>query len=245
MNQGVPASTDAPETGRFVRLMLIFFGTVLGLLVLSFVFGSSSASADDGDGLGTELGGLVATVTTPVEQTVAAVTSAPAAPAAAPVAAITTPVAATVDSTLTTLVGSSALADVLGTTPVTSVLEPVVALVDTTLTDVGSAFGPIAGTLDLAGVLGRDLAVSAVPASTAIATAATLISGAAAANIDQGLSPVGDGPIGALSSAAAPGGLLATTLGAGLFALLLLRRERFSHGEMPGSPVYATDTSPD
>ena len=56
MDQGIVSPTTA---GHYVRLALIFFASVLGLLVLGFVFGSSSASADDG---GPDDGGLVPAV---------------------------------------------------------------------------------------------------------------------------------------------------------------------------------------
>jgi hypothetical protein len=54
----------------------MFFATVVGLLVLNFAFGSSSASADDGDdaSLTGAVGGLVSDVTKPVHKTVTAVT---------------------------------------------------------------------------------------------------------------------------------------------------------------------------
>ncbi len=64
MDQGIAAT----PSGRALRLVLMFFAAVLGLLVLSFVFGSSSASADDGDSLGSTLGGVVSEATKPVKQ---------------------------------------------------------------------------------------------------------------------------------------------------------------------------------
>ena len=248
MDQGISTAQAAPSAPSYaLRLVLVFFGAVFGLLVLGFVFGSSSASADEGDdGL---LSGVTGAVSTTVERVAAPVKSpVQAAPAkvskavqtvakSAPAATTTAPVVETVDAVLEPVVG-----DALGSSPVGSLLDPVVTVIDDGLAGTVDAIGPVAGLLAPAPVIS-----SAAPeAATALADAAEtlLISGAASGVLVlTDLAPAGDS--GAVGATALGTGLVAAFLGAGLFVLLASRRLLLAGRGMPGSPVYATDSSPD
>ena len=248
-------STES-NSAHVLRLALVFLGAVLGLLVLSFVFGSSSARADDGgdspDSLGSAVGGLVSDVTEPVQATVTTVNHAVAATPivaavqpvvapvvavthAAPVSTITTPVAALADATIATVLGDTALGDALGTTPVGSILDPVVQVIE----------GPVAGTVELVTGAGVQAALDVqLATSQAVPTAAsTLISGFA-----DGALAVQDGLTGSTTASgfSAGGiGLFAALSASGFLVLLAFRRQALIARAMPGSPVYETDSSPD
>jgi hypothetical protein len=229
VDQGVVSTTGA----HCARLLLIFFGAVLGFLALSFVFGSSSASADDG-GTSDPLGSVVG-------ETLSAVI--PAAPAAAPVTAIATPATTVVDSTVTSLLG-----DVAGDAPATSIIVPVTALADTALAQIQDAarplLTPVTGTLGAVIALATPLVPDAATASVATASAP----GAAPGIATGMLGPDGSGGPGnpdATAAATASGALTATAAGFALFALLLVGRRSLTSAAVPGSPVYDTDSSPD
>lgn len=236
MDQGTVSTTGA----HYLRLMLIFFGAVLGFLALSLVFGSSSASADDGadspGALGSALGGIVSTVTEPVSETVATVTDTPTAPAAAPVAELAAPVVELLPPVLQPVVAP--------------VLAPVTTLVDTTLTQVDTAIlpviGPIVSALDTVAIpaVSMPQAVAAASGAHAIAGTAVVV-GAATGAIDLLTGTAGPADAGSSGTATGSGGLIAAAAGIGFLALLLMRRRIFGDRAMPGSPVYDTDSSPD
>jgi hypothetical protein len=258
VDQGISASQGAQAAPSYaLRLVLIFFGAVFGMLLLSFVFGSTSASADDGDdglltGLTETVSTTVAEVAEPVQATVAAVTQTATQTVttvthAAPAATVTTPVAATVDAVLEPVVG-----DALGTAPVTTLLEPVVKALDGTVAAVGDTIVPVVSVIGPAVPQVFDAAqLEAAAASTAVAatavavTAQTLVSGVATGALDLtgGLSPAGDD--GTSGTTVVGTGLVAAFLAAGFFVLLASRRQLLPSRVMPGSPVYATDSSPD
>jgi hypothetical protein len=266
VDQGVVSTTGAHNA----RLLLIFFGAVLGFLALSFVFGSTSASADDGadspDTLGSALGGIVSSVTDPVAETVTVVTAAVApvtepvaatvaeVPVAAPVldalqataqaataSGITTPVAAALDGTITKILGSTPLGPVLGTTPVGSILHPVVVFIDGAVAEAGALVVPGAAGFD------ATLALAAPAASAVAASIATadVVSGAASGLLDLARLATDPGTTGSVGTAGGGAPLLAAIAGAGFLALLVLRRPQLVSRDLPGSPVYDTDSSPD
>jgi hypothetical protein len=143
---------------RAVRMLLLLLGAVFGLLILSTVFGSSSASADDGhEGQGSAgsvsslLGGIVSTVTetvsAPVHQVGSAVSHA--------VAPVTHPVAAAVNRLPVAKPAADAVAGISGepaasvTAPVASVVDDVIQrLVDATPLETVIGPRPVASVLD-------------------------------------------------------------------------------------------------
>jgi hypothetical protein len=243
VNQEISAAPSAP--GYALRLVLIFFGAVLGLLVLSFVFGSSSASADDGDGLLSGVTDTVAEATAPVQTTVAAVTqTVQTVTHAAPAAAVTAPVAAVADAAVATVLEPTPLAEDLGTTPVGSLLEPVAKVIDDALAGTADAIGPVPGVIaTVAAIPATDVIDAAAASGTTLAVA--VIRGAASGTLDLGTAAGAMGDTGISSVSAASGGLLAAVAGMGFIVLLALRRQIPAFRAMPGSPVYETDSSPD
>jgi hypothetical protein len=229
VDQGAVSTTGT----HHVRLLLIFFGAVLGFLALSFVFGSSSASADDG-GTTDPLGSVVG-------ETLSAVI--PAAPAAAPVTAIATPATTVVDSTVTSLLG-----DVAGDAPATSIIVPVTALADTALAQIQDAAGPlltpVTGTLIAVITPATALVSDAATASVAAASAPVPVLGIAAGILGAPDSGGLEHPDGT-GATTASGALTATAAAFALFALLVFGRRSLTSAAVPGSPVYDTDSSPD
>lgn len=187
MDQGI--STE--PMSRALRLVLTFLAALFGLLLVSFVFGSSSASADDGsdtpDSLGDALGGLVSSVTEPVGETLTAVTHA--------VAPVTQPVTAPVTQAPAVAPVTHAVAEVTHAAPVAAITAPVAQLID--------------GTLDKllggqASALGD--AVGPTPVGSILAPVAALLDGTVAEVGDvvaPSVSPVTDAPQAAVSVAAA------------------------------------------
>ncbi|MCU1416853.1 MAG: hypothetical protein JWP32_1027 [Schumannella sp.] len=255
-------STDVnaagPQTARLLRLALVVLAAVLGLLVLSMMFGSSSARADDGgdspDPLGTAVGGLVSQVTEPVEATVTAVShTAATTPATAPLvhtvtpvasaASIASPVAALADATdvtITKIFGGTPLGTPLGTAPVRSLLDPVVALIDGTIAIAGDTAGAVVPIVVQPAVAAERAAVQAVPAVTS-----ALVSGAADGALALRDRLGGPGTSGSTGASPLGSGLLGAIAGAGFFVSLAVSRRTLAARAMPGSPIYATDSSPD
>ncbi|HEV7741129.1 MAG TPA: hypothetical protein VGO65_01795 [Pseudolysinimonas sp.] len=252
-------NTAGLHTARLLRLALVFVGAVLGLLVLSMMFGSSSARADDGgdspDPLGTAVGELVSQVAEPVEATVTAVshTVAAATPGTAPLvhtvtpvasaASIASPVAALADATdvtITKIFGGTPLGTSLGTAPVRSLLDPVVALIDGTITTAGNTAGAVVPLVVQPPVAAERAAVQAVPAVTS-----ALVSGAADGALALRDRLGGSGTDGSTGASPLGTGLLGAIAGAGFFVSLAVSRRTLATRAMPGSPVYATDSSPD
>ena len=260
MDQGY-VSTSA---GRFVRLALIFFAAVFGLILLTFAFGSSPASADDG---GPDDGGLVPAgaalvggaleAVAPVAQAAAAiplvgvplsssaVTASVAAVAHAPhVATISQPVSGAVDGTLVKVLGQTVVGDALGTAPVDSVLGPVAEFVDSTVEVIGGVIAPVLGMVPGLVATVTSVSVDAATASLTSAGAATLPGTANGAwRGDAG--SFGNAQPGASSVSLTTTFLPAAALGAAFFVLLVSRRLGLVNSTLPVSPVYETDTSPD
>lgn len=271
MNQGI-ASEPMP---RMLRLALGFLAALFGLTLLGFAFGSSSASADDGagspDSLGSALGGLVSSVADPVHRTVTTVTTA-VAPATKPVAAavskpsssakpaadavaevthakpattITAPVAELVDDTLAKLLDGTALGEALGPQPVGSVLAPVAELVDGSVAEVGDVVAPApAADAAIPAVVATASATAVSALLAPVAVAHGVVSGSAAGSLvlDPAPSALQTGVSG-FSSAGIT--LLAAFASTGFLVLLLLRRTALLDRDLPGSPVFDTDSSPD
>ncbi len=237
MDEGF-VSTSA---GHYVRLALLFCATLLGLLVLGFLFGCSSASADDG---GPDDGGLVpvvADVAGGVVETVAPVT-APVAEAIPLAGVPLSPVATTV-TTVTTI--APVAGDVLGSTPAGPLVGSVATTLDTTIESaVATLAGAVAPVVHLSsGIVPVAVAVQAAAASGIIA-AVDLLSGGAIGLVADRRGPSGIGSLASgasLSTTALP----AAALGAGFLVLLFSRRLRLVSCALPVSPVYETDTSPD
>ena len=233
MDQGTVVSTSA---GHYVRLALILLASVLGLILLGFAFGSSSASADDG---GPDDGGLVPAV---AELAGGVVETATPVAAAIPFADVPLSPASTTLATLTheaptvgKTLGSSSAAPVVGAL-VTGVDDTFAAAVGT----VATAVGPV---LHLLPVI-ASWPVS-VDAAASLVSAAGVVSGAA-----EGLWPGAPGPFGtgALGASGAPVSnftLPVAALGTGFLVLLFSRRLGLVDSALPVSPVYETDTSPD
>jgi hypothetical protein len=255
--------------GRFVRLALIFCATVFGLLLLSFAFGSSSASADDGgpdDGgllpAAAEIVGDAVETVAPVAQAAAAIPVA-AAPVSAtletasstitavvdhtpatPATAIVQPVSTVVDGTLLKVLGDTAIGDALGTAPIGSLLLPVAEVVDTVVKQLGEAVPPALGVVPGFVTTVASASIDAAAASGISATAAA-ISGFAEGNWRIDAAPLGTGQPGASSASLTITVLPAAALGAAFFVLLFSRRLGLVNSALPVSPVFETDTSPD
>ena len=250
----------APSAGRFVRRALIFFAAVFGLILLSFVFGSSSASADDGgpDDSGLVpaaadlVGGAVETVA-PVAQAAVAIplggvplSSPPVTTVVATVAHVTTAshsASGAADGALVKVFGQTVIGDALGTAPVGSVLGPVAEVVDTTVTVIGGVIAPLLGVVP-------GLVATVASASVDAATASITSAGAALTATANGVwraeaGPFGNPQPGAASVALGSTFLPAAALGAAFFVLLFSRRLGLVNSALPVSPVYETDTSPD
>jgi hypothetical protein len=261
VDQGYVATSPA---GHYVRLALIFFASVFGLLLLTFAFGSSSASADDGGpddgGLVPAVAGAVGGAVQQVAPAVAALapTSAPLSPPvssvahtvavvthAAPATTITTPVSGTVDGALLKVIGPTAIGGVLGTAPVGSVLAPLAAVLDTAVAGVGDSVVPALNVLP--GLLTAWAGDSAAAAAASFVStgAASSISGFAEGTWLSGAEPLGTGPLGTAGAPAGGSALPAAALGIGFLVLLFSRRLGLVNSALPVSPVYDTDTSPD
>jgi hypothetical protein len=242
VNQGTLAT---PST-HVLRLVLMLFGAVLGLLVLSFVFGSSSASADDGDdgSLGSTLGGVVTEVAKPVHVATQAVahTVSHATTAVTHAAPAVTPVTKAATDAVAAVTEKAPATSILA--PVAPILTPIAGAVDEGLRDIGTAIGPVAGGI-AAGIDTATAIADPTIASTPVLIANTAVSGIAHGSLTlPGVSAGGSDP-GVSGASSAGSGLLATALAGGLFVLLAVRRQTRATPAMPGSPVYATDSSPD
>jgi hypothetical protein len=246
MNQAVAVPS---ASSRALRLVLVFFGAVLGLLVLSFVFGSSSASADDGDGLLGSFTEAVDEVTEPVQATVTqTVQAVQAVTQSEPVATATAPIVAVVDSTVNTVVEPTILGDALGTTPVGSLLDPVTTVIDDALAGAVDTVGPVVGVIETVTVLpvfATDAAAAAITSVLSFALSPTVIGGVATGVLDLRDSALASGGVGLSSSSGSGLTLFAAVAGMGFLALLAMRRHALTYRAMPGSPVYETDSSPD
>jgi hypothetical protein len=236
MDQGIVVTTTS--AGHYVRLALIFFASVLGLLVLGFVFGSSSASADDG---GPDDGGLVpaaADFAGDVVETVAPVTATVV--DAIPLADVPSSPATT---TLATVTEVAPLAGkMLGAAPAGPLVGSLAKSVDATIETLTAAVAPVVQLLTSllpATATAQVLAASTVPAVGAV------ISGAADGVWLGAKGPLGMGAIGASGPTVSNTVLPAAALGAGFLVLLFSRRLRLVNNALPVSPVYETDTSPD
>jgi hypothetical protein len=271
VNQHMVEQGTAGDARHLVHMMLAALGAVLGLLVLSVIFGSASASADDGHDAeapgGSLLGGVVSTLTdtatAPVQHAGAAVSHAiaPLTHAVAPVshamaplthpvadAAQRLPVADAADDAIQDLVevaplDSVMLESIVGPRPVESALEPVVRLIDGTVSPVLDPELPATGRLGVAGnaVSLIDAGVTAVSGPTE--AAAAVISGSALGRL---LAAVPAAPDDQLVPTPSAGGAAAIAFAMLAAPALLVRRrgmplDRFA----PGSPVYDTDSSPD
>lgn len=241
MDQGIVATTT--PAGHYVRLALLFVASVFGLLLLGFVFGSSSASADDG---GPDDGGLVPAVAElagGVVETIAPVTSPVA--AVIPLADVPLSPASTTLATVTTV--APVVGHALGSLPAAPFVGALVKAVDATIDStiaaaVGTVTTIVGPVLNLVPIV---IAPVTAEAATASIVAAGAISGAA-----QGLwlaspGPFGTGAIGASGPALTGFTLPAAALGAGFLVLLFSRRLGLVDSTLPVSPVYETDTSPD
>lgn len=258
--------TETPH-GHALRLALVFFGAVLGFLVLGMVFGSSSARADDGggapDSLGSAVGGLVSDVTQPVNAAVTSVShtvthAAASVPAAkpvvapiaqatqsvlptAPAAAITSPVVQVADTAIAQLVGAGPLGDLLGDAPVATILEPVVGAIDGAVADGGDVIGSVTGVR----VDSITLAASHTAAAFVASTASAVVVGVAYGTLEPGGAVGGTGPAALIDLSPSGTGMLAALTGGGFLVLLAMRRHHLTDRSLPGSPVFATDSTPD
>lgn len=249
------------ETSRIVhvaRLALVALGLVLGFLLLSAVFGSSSASAatrddDPNPAWGSTAGVLVESIVEPVAVPVAHTTAHIAKPStdavqtlahAAPAAAITAPLAAIADDSTvaiaTEIVGPEVADHVLAGGPLGTLLAPLAGFVDDTLAGAAGTLTVSASAMTLA-----DDAAPAVPTTVTspVATAGAALIGIAAGVLDGATTDPGDGP--AAGVAGGSGLIPVALLGAGLFALLAIRRGLRLDPALPGSPIFDTDSSPD
>jgi len=233
VDQGISSTT----AGHYVRLALLFCATVLGLILLGSVFGSSSASADDG---GTDDGGLVPVVADlagGVVETVAPVT----APVTEAIPLVDVPLspAATTVATVTTIVPVAG--HVLGTTPAGPLVGTLTKTLDTTLDTLTGALAPVVDLLSTA--IPATAAAQSAVGSTAPAITA-LIAGSAQGVWTDARDPFGTGSV-ASGTSLTTTALPAAALGAGFLVLLFSRRLRLVGSTLPVSPVYETDTSPD
>ena len=247
-----------------MRLALIFFAAVFGLILVSFTFGSSSASADDG---GPDDGGLVPAAAQLVGGVVEHI--APVAPAAAaiplagvplsstpaitalatviptaPAATISEPVSHAADGVLFKVFGQTVIGDALGTAPVGTVLGQVAGVVDDTVDVIGGVIAPV---LDVVPGLVPALAGVSIEAATAsiVPAGSTALSGVADGVWRGETGPFGTGHPGVSSGSLTTTFLPAAALGAAFFVLLFSRRFHLVNSTLPVSPVYETDTSPD
>jgi hypothetical protein len=233
----VDLGISSTTAGHHVRLALLFCATVLGLILLGSVFGSSSASADDG---GPDDGGLVPVVADlagGVVETVAPVT----APATEAIPLVDVPLspAATTVATVTTIVPVTG--HVLGTTPVEPLVGTLTKTLDTTLDTLTGALAPVVDLLSAA--IPATATAQAVAAST-VPAAGALIAGSAEGPWNDAREPFGTGS-NASGASVTTTALPAAALGAGFLVLLFSRRLGLVHSTLPVSPVYETDTSPD
>jgi hypothetical protein len=243
MDQGNVATTTS--AGHYVRLALIFFASVFGLLLLGFAFGSSPASADDG---GPDDGGLVPIVTELAGGVVGTV-----APVATPVVAAipladvpTSPVSTTL-ATVTDI--APVVGEVLESSPAGVAVGALVKTVDETIdSTIATAVGTVT---DVVGPVVRVLPVAAVNSAIAdTATASVVAAAGAISGTAHGLwtttsGPLGTGAVGASGPAVAGFMLPVAVLGTGFLVLLFSRRLGLVNSTLPVSPVYETDTSPD
>lgn len=236
MDQGIVSPTTA---GHYVRLALVFFASVLGLLVLGFIFGSSSASADDG---GPDDGGLVPAVAElagGVVETVAPVTA--QVTEAIPLVDVPLSPAATTLDTVTEI--APVVGDVLGATPagvvVGTLVKTVDEVVETTVGTLTEIVGPVLQAVPVLPIAAAEAVASGIDGVV------TVVSGDALGMWLNLTWPVGTGDIGTSSGALSTLTLPAAALGAGFLVLLFSRRLRLVDSALPVSPVYETDTSPD
>lgn len=211
MDQGFVSTT----AGHYVRLALIFMASVFGLILLGFVFGSSSASADVGGPDDDGLVPAVAELAGGVVETVAPVTT-PLVTAAIP------------------------LADV-PLSPAAPVVRTLVKTVDSTIDALTTAVAPL---VHLLSAVLPATATAPASAASIVTAAGTLISGTANGFWPDARDPFGTGSI-ASGASVTTTALPAAALGAGFLVLLFSRRLRLVNSALPVSPVYETDTSPD
>jgi hypothetical protein len=251
------------ETSRLahgLRLAIAALGVVLGLLVLSWIFGASSASAatrddDPGPAIGSlvteigeaaPIGAPLAHVAEPglhVVQSAHVVQSVQSVAQQAPVAAIAQPVASVADdsaaSVVTGVFGPEA-ADALGTGPVGAILSPLAGLVDDTLARTADVLTAPATTIGLL----TDAAPAALTAVTSPAmTAVTALTGIATGVLEGSATVPGDGAATSVAAGGSP--IPIAVLGGAFIALLAARRRLGADPGQPGAPVYETDSSPD
>jgi hypothetical protein len=240
MDQGIVVSTSA---GHYVRLALIFVASVFGLILLGLVFGSSSASADDG---GQDDGGLVPVVAElagGVVETIAPVTVPVA--AAVPLADVPLSPASTTIATVTSV--APVVGHALGSLPAAPFVGALVKAVDATIdATIAAAVGTVA---TIVGPVLNLVPIALAPVA-AEAAGASIISAGAISGAANGLwlatpGPSGTGAVGASGPAMTNFTLPAAALGAGFLVLLFSRRLGLVDSALPVSPVYETDTSPD
>jgi hypothetical protein len=235
VDQGIVSPTTA---GHYVRLALILCASVLGLIVLGFVFGSSSASADDG---GPDDGGLVpvaADAAGGVVETIAPIITPMT--AAIPLADVPLSPAATTLTMVTTI--APIAGDVLGPTPAGLVVGTLVKSVDSAVETLTGVVGPV---LNLLPVLTTVTHAVDVTAASGVSTAAGALLGSADGLWQDLKGPFGTGAVSAAGPAVSNLTLPAAALGAGFVVLLFSRRLGLGNSAVPVSPVYETDTSPD
>jgi hypothetical protein len=242
----------SPTAGRFARLALTFFAAVFGLVLLTLVFGSSPASADDGgsddDGLVPVLaelvGGTVDHVSTVAEAAVAVPAPASAATPTAPAKTISETVSGGVDGAVVKVLGQTFIGEALGSAPLGSVLAPVAKVIDSTIAAVGDVVAPVA---DVVPSLVPGFVGASADAATAsiVSVGATALSGTAHGVWNGEARPVGTSPPGSSGVSVTTSALPAAALGAAFLVLLMSRRLGLVNDALPVSPVFETDTSPD
>ncbi len=261
---------DAVDTRRtHWRGALIGVGVAIAAGLLT-VLAPQPAHADDNEpGLVSSLlRGVTSTVSEVVEPVVTPLPDARELPVVGglvgevadsrPVSAVTKPVAELADGLLGDTVGSLPIVGgILGDQPVGSITEPAATVVDDTLGDVAGIVAPEATDAPA-------IAPDAAPASAAawlgssvvvithdlplISHVGELAVGAVGAEglIHGPVSAPGDvAPTSAVTAGGPPIGLAAAVLGVGLLFFLTRGRVRPVGFRAPGSPVFATDTSPD
>jgi hypothetical protein len=216
----------------------MFCAAVFGLVILGFVFGSSSASADEGgpdtDGLVPVVAGGAGGVVEPVAPVTAAVTDV--------IPLVDVPLSPATHTVETVTAIAPLAADVLASTPAGPLVGTVAKTIDTTI---GTALGTLTDTLTTVTHPGAATAPPGIAVAAAhLAPAAAFASGLADDAQPDQRDPIGTGGIasGATGSSFA---LPAAAVGAGFLVLLFSRRLGPVDSALPVSPVYETDTSPD
>jgi len=236
----------SPTAGHYVRLALIFFCSVIGLLLLGFAFGSSSASADDGgpdgDGLVPAVADAVGGVAEHIAPVVSSTAAVPLADVPLPEPVVTLVSNAPAAGTVAIVSESAPLAGkILASSPVSPVVTTLVKAIDTTAAALVAPLLHATTALLPVTTLAAGLSTSA-----ADVPAGWVSSGSAAGTLGVLLptSPVGS-TTGVSGMSLAGSWLPAVALGAGFLVLLRSRRLGLVNSAVPVSPVYETDTSPD